>query len=72
MIQDVKVILENMPTTIKGYTVAKDFTYTIVLNSRLSFESQRYTYLHELEHINNGDFEKKCRADIIEFYAHGL
>ena len=69
---DTRVLLVNMPTTIKGYTVpSRDGQfYTIVINSKLNRETQESTYDHECRHILNGDFEKKLQADIIEFYAH--
>lgn len=60
-----------LPTTIRSYVVANnDFTYTIVLNSKLSHEQNLLSYKHELFHIMNGDYEKKCDVDIIEFNAH--
>lgn len=60
----------NLPTTIAAYVVANpDLSYTIVLNSRLTFERRMQAYKHELHHIENGDYERKS-ADLIELYAH--
>lgn len=60
-----------LPAAVKAYVVANsDMTYTIVLNSNLSREQNVRSYAHELEHIRNGDYDKKCNADLIEFYAH--
>lgn len=69
---DTKVLLVNLPATIKGYTVpSRDGQfYTIVINARHDRKTQESTYDHECRHILNGDFEKKLQADIIEFYAH--
>ena len=69
---DTKVLLVNLPTAIKGYTVpSRDGQfYTIVINAKLDRETQESTYDHECQHILNGDFEKRLPADIIEFYAH--
>ena len=71
---DTKVLLVNLPTTIKGYTVpSRDGQfYTIVINSKMDRQTQESTYDHECRHILNGDFEKKLSADIIEFFAHAV
>lgn len=71
MTLDVNVVLADMPGTISAYTVPNpDFSYTIVLNSRLTRERQMQAYAHEMIHINNGDYDKKCPVDLIECYAH--
>lgn len=46
-----------------------DGSYTIFLNARDNFETQKHSYIHALSHIINGDFEK---ADVqeIEYEAH--
>lgn len=68
--ENIKTLFCDMPTTVAGYTVFKDDCYTIVLNSKLSRDKNIKSYMHELSHIQNGDFEKKCSADLIEFFAH--
>ena len=73
MILDVNVVLADMPGTIPAYSVANpDLSYTVVLNSRLNYERQMQAYVHELNHIKNGDYDKKCSADLIEYYAHKI
>lgn len=73
MTTDVNIILADMPGRISAYSVINnDFSYTIVLNSRLNYEQQLKAYHHEMKHIENNDFEKKCQADILECYAHAL
>lgn len=68
---NINVTYVNMPTTIRSYVVSCQNNYfTIVLNSRLSSEQNIISYKHELEHILNGDYEKKCDVDIIELNAH--
>ena len=68
---DINVKFLQLPTTVRAYVVSNsDMTYTIVLNSALSREQNIIYYAHELDHIRNGDYEKKCSADLIEFYAH--
>ena len=67
---DANVIYADLPASIKAYTVScPDDTYTIVLNSRHSYEQLLISYSHELKHIENGDFEKD-NADMIELSAH--
>lgn len=68
---DINVVLVDMPSTIKEYVVAnKDLTFTVVLNAKHSYETRLKAYQHALSHIQNGDFEKTCSADLIEIYAH--
>lgn len=71
MIKDnVRTVLADMPTTINAYTILSDDFYTVIINSRITKEKQIDAYMHELGHIRNGDFDKKCSASLIEFYAH--
>lgn len=61
----------DLPTHIKAFTVKdKDGFYTIVLNQNLSFEQQEKSYAHEMEHINNGDFDSLLNADKLESIHH--
>jgi Zn-dependent peptidase ImmA (M78 family) len=49
----------ELPSRVKGYVCKnEDDTHTIILNSRLSLEQNMKTFLHELSHIENNDFEK--------------
>lgn len=68
----INVAYADMPTTIRSYVVANlDGSYTVILNSKLSHEQNIISYNHEVDHILNGDYEKKCNnVDIIEFNAH--
>lgn len=69
---DVNTIELSLPTSISAYVVSNsDLSYTIVLNSCLSWERRRQAYLHEMEHIENGDYERKS-ADLIEMFAHSI
>ena len=78
-----KVILLYLPFAVHGFLVSDGFDfYTIVLNSRLSYEMQRQAYMHEVSHIENGDISRMqdinrdlmedCGADIIEALRHQL
>jgi hypothetical protein len=70
-LEDIFVKLIDLPYTIRSYVVLnKDQSYTIVLNSKLSYEQNLISYQHEMEHIKNGDYEKKCSVDMIEIIAH--
>ena len=70
---DTNVRFLALPCSVKAYVVANsDMSYTIVLNSNLSREQNVRSYAHELEHIRNGDYDKKCNADLIEFYTHDV
>jgi hypothetical protein len=46
-----------------------DGSYTILINAKLDYETQTKVYLHEVNHIKNGDFDKSD-ADSIEREAH--
>ncbi len=72
MTPDVNVYISDMPTSVKAFTVVNpDGSYTILLNSRHSHHQHLISYHHEMCHIENGDYDKQCSADLIEFYAHG-
>lgn len=61
----------DLPVGVSSFVLVDDEVYTIVLNARLSAEDRARHYRHELEHIENHDFEKDMTADEIEYYAHG-
>ena len=67
---DSYVRFADMPTSIHALICQNsDGTYTIVINSRIGSAAQLEAYLHELEHINNNDFEK-TDVQSIEMKAH--
>ena len=50
------VLLENLPTTVRGFCYHDDDGEEyIVLNARLTREQNLRTYAHEKEHIKRGD-----------------
>lgn len=54
-----RVVLEELPVKVHGFSVDDGFGYyTIILNSRLSYEMQKEAYDHELAHILEGDLSK--------------
>ncbi len=68
---DTRVIYEDLPTTIGGCVKETDGFYTIILNSRMTREQNKETYVHEQFHIDNGDFDREHAAGKIENEAHG-
>lgn len=70
---NINVVYIDLPCTINSFTVSNaDMSYTIVLNSKKSHQQNLQAYLHEYRHILDGDFEKKCSADMIEIMAHQI
>lgn len=54
----IQVFIIDMPTFVDGITVKNnDGSYTILINAGLSAEGQCEAYDHEMEHINNHDFD---------------
>ena len=71
-LNDIFVSLVELPGTVRSFVIAHaDQTYTVVLNSKLSQEQHLLSYQHEVDHIKNGDYDKKCGVDLIEISAHG-
>lgn len=69
---NINVVYVDMPVGVHSYVVVNpDESYTIVINSRLSHEQNIISYWHEIDHIKNRDYDKKCTADLIEIAAHG-
>lgn len=60
MNDDIRVVIENLPTTVRGF-VYMDSTFCpcIVLNARMPIEVQRKTFRHEMRHIRNGELMNK-------------
>lgn len=70
MNEDFNIVMQDLPTTIGGFTKETDGYYTIVLNSRMTHERNILTYKHEKGHIDKNDFDRDCTADQIEAEAH--
>ena len=73
MTNDVFVELADMPTTVKSFVRANpDNSFTIVINSRLSYESRIIRYDHEIRHIKNGDYDHDRDESVqtVEARAH--
>lgn len=71
--EEINTIYMDMPTAIHSFVVSNaDATYTIVLNARMSQEQHLLSYNHELQHIDNGDYEKLISIGTLETMAHAL
>lgn len=72
MTPDVNVQLLNFPNSGHEMVIKnEDESYTILINAKLSRDSQIAAYQHALKHIQNGDFDREY-GDIqeIETTAH--
>lgn len=71
MTLDVNVVLADMPSKIRAYTISNpDGSFTIWLNARLTHYQHLLSYHHEMNHIENGDYDRKCNINLIECHAH--
>lgn len=67
----IQVFLIDMPTFVDGITVKNsDDSYTILINAGLSAEGQCAAYDHEMEHINNHDFDNVVDVGALEMIRH--
>ena len=67
---NIRILYVDMPIGYKAFTMPKDDFYTIYLNSRYCLEQNITSLEHELAHIKNGDYDKYCPVDLLEFYSH--
>lgn len=65
-----RTILIDLPPSIKGFVSKVDDEEVIILNSRLSRETNEKTYLHELKHIAERDLDQPCEVNVIEMIRH--
>ncbi len=71
MNENTRIIYYDLPCSVKGFVKkTSDDYYVIVLNSRLNWEQNQSSLLHELEHIQKGDFEIDCNVQEIEYKRH--
>ena len=67
---DTRVVYKDLPTTIGGCVKETDGFYTIILNSRMTFERNQESYLDEIDHIITGALDQDRPADQIETESH--
>ena len=67
----INTVVVPLPNKVRGFTtVDNDDEYTIVLNAKNSNDANRRTYLHEIEHIKNGDIRSVIHASDLENLRH--
>ena len=67
----IRTVLDDLPLSVGGFVVEDEAgDYVVVMNARKSWEANRNTYLHELEHIARGDLYTHDEADYIEWKRH--
>ena len=67
----INTVFQKLPSAIKSFVVANsDLSYIIILNNRLSEEQNQISYLHELTHIENGDYNKIGCENLIRIAMH--
>ncbi|NLV98142.1 MAG: hypothetical protein GX043_12570 [Desulfovibrionales bacterium] len=67
-LDDINLQLVKMPCNIEAaVTTNNDGSYTVFVNKNISVEQQKEAILHELRHIERGDFLCNEGADEIEY-----
>ena len=71
---DYMVIYKNLPHKVHAFTMynAAEGYYTIVLNSRISYDCAQKAFKHEIRHILGNDFVIDKNVNKIETLAHSL
>lgn len=72
IMESVSVYYRDLPTTVRAFVVYCDGYYTIILNSRNSYEQNIQSYWHEMSHIMRGDFSHCVDVDALEHISHRL
>lgn len=68
--ENINIIFQDLPCSVKGFTLQADDAYTIVLNARLSHRQNKETVLHELKHIAEDDFYSDFDVQELEMIRH--
>ncbi len=50
---ELRVVLEEFDTNFEGVTIENNGQNIIVLNSKLSYETQQKKFLHEIKHLSH-------------------
>ena len=69
-----RIVVSHLPRRIKSFTVynrAEQF-YTIVLSDQLGPDARLKAYKHEIDHIENDDFDVDKDVQEAELRAHGI
>lgn len=72
MVDNYNTIFMKLPCKVSGFIMydSADDYYTIVLNSRSTYEQNRKTFLHEIQHILNKDFLYSKNVGVLEAALH--
>ena len=67
-----KTYLYDLPLKCRGFILRDPYTddEAIILNARLTNETNKETYIHELRHKLNGDLDSSEDVATIESRAH--
>lgn len=66
-------IVDWLPAVVAGLSVKNpDDSYTILLNVRLNAEKQYQAYQHEMQHINDKDFDYIFNVNELEDMRHAI
>lgn len=61
----------DMPPKVRSFVRENDVDdYTVVINARLSHETQLRVLKHEVQHLEHDDIDQEETADRLEIYAH--
>lgn len=61
----------TMPTKVRALTVLSGpDEYTVYINALLSAEAQHEAFEHELEHINNKDYDHFYDVNVLEHFRN--
>mgnify|MGYP001161896812 CR=1 FL=1 len=67
LVDQINIKFYKLPYTVEALCTCNiDDSHTIIVNDRLSPERQKEVVLHELEHIENDDFNNGLSIDKIE------
>jgi len=65
------LIYKSMPLHMKALVHPnEDGTYTIFVNSLIDHDNQVKAVLHEVQHIQGGDFDAEAHANLLEYLLH--
>lgn len=71
LVEYIGVYLVDLPHGIRGFTRRnEDGSYTMLINARLNSEMQVQTYDHEIQHIENGDYDGVKEINSLEYERH--
>lgn len=73
--EGINVYVLDLPCRVKGMTVYSNGQdgqsyFTIIINARMDAGTQHETFIHEMKHIDNQDFDSMVPADRIEAIRH--